>query len=45
LRHVGIAHNELPEIAESWDGTGPIATNPRPVRGKDDLLEILELAY
>jgi hypothetical protein len=27
------------------DGTGPIATNPRPVRGKDDLLEILEIAY
>jgi len=45
LRHVGIAHNELPEIAASWDGTGPIATNPRPVRGKDGLLEILELAY
>jgi maleylacetate reductase len=45
LRHVGIAHNELPEIAASWDGTGPIATNPRPVRGKEDLLEILELAY
>jgi maleylacetate reductase len=45
LRHVGIAHDDLPEIAESWDGTGPIATNPRPVRGKDDLLEILELAY
>jgi maleylacetate reductase len=45
LRDVGIRREELPAIAASWDGTGPIATNPRPVRGKDDLLEILELAY
>jgi maleylacetate reductase len=45
LRDVGIAREELRGIAASWDGTGPIATNPRPVRGKDDLLEILELAY
>jgi maleylacetate reductase len=45
LRDVGIRREELPAIAASWDGTGPIATNPRPVRGKEDLLEILELAY
>ena len=45
LRDVGIAHDELPAIAAGWDGTGPIATNPRLVRGKDDLLEILEIAY
>ena len=45
LRDVGITREELPAIAASWDGTGPIATNPRPVRGKDELLEILELAY
>jgi hypothetical protein len=45
LRDVGIKREELPAIAASWDGTGPIATNPRPVRGKEDLLEILELAY
>jgi maleylacetate reductase len=45
LREVGIAREELPAIAASWDGTGPIATNPRPVRGKDDLLEILERAW
>jgi maleylacetate reductase len=45
LRDVGIAHDELPAIAASWDGTGPIATNPRLVRNKDDLLEILEVAY
>ena len=45
LRDIGIGREELPAVAASWDGTGPIATNPRPVRGKDDLLEILELAY
>lgn len=45
LRDVGIVRDELPAIAASWDGTGPIATNPRPVRGKDDLLEILNAAW
>jgi maleylacetate reductase len=44
LRDVGIARDELPAIAASWDGSGPIATNPRPVPGKEELLEILELA-
>ena len=45
LREVGIGSEELPAIAASWDGTGPIATNPRRVGGKDDLLEILETAW
>ncbi|MEW6687489.1 MAG: iron-containing alcohol dehydrogenase [Pseudomonadota bacterium] len=45
IREVGIRKEELPAIAASWDGSGPIATNPRKVRGKDDLLEILELAW
>ena len=45
LRDVGIAREELAAIAASWDGTGPIATNPRPVRNKQDLLEILERAF
>jgi hypothetical protein len=27
-----------------YDGTGPIATNPRPVTGQRDLLEIIALA-
>lgn len=45
LRDVGIAREELPAIAAGWDGTGPIATNPRPVRGKEELLEILERAF
>ncbi len=45
LREVGIAQADLPAIAADWDGTGPIATNPRKVSGKKELLEILELAY
>ncbi len=32
-------------IAARYDGTGPISTNPRPVGGAADILEILELAY
>ena len=45
LREVGIAKDDLPAIAASWDGSGPIATNPREVRAKENLLEILELAW
>lgn len=45
LREIGIAREELPAIAASWDGSGPIASNPRKLRGKDDLLEILEQAW
>ena len=45
LRDAGIANDELPAIAASWDGSGPIATNPRKVRGKEDLLEVLQLAW
>jgi maleylacetate reductase len=45
LRDVGLAKDQLPAIAASWDGAPPIATNPRKVGGKEDLLEILELAY
>jgi len=32
-------------IAASRDGGAPISTNPRKVRGKEELLEILESAY
>lgn len=45
IRDVGMKKEDLPKVAAGWDGTGPIATNPRKVRGKDDLLEILELAW
>ena len=45
LRDVGIANEDLAAIAASWDGSGPLATNPRKVGGKEDLLEILRLAW
>ncbi len=45
VRDVGIAREDLSGIAASRDGTGPIATNPRPVRGNDELLEILQAAW
>ena len=45
LRDAGIASDDLPAVAASWDGSGPIASNPRKVRGEEDLLEILQLAW
>ena len=45
IRDVGVKREELPRVAASWDGTGPIATNPRKIRGKEDLLELLEAAW
>jgi maleylacetate reductase len=44
LGDVGIGADRIPELARQYDGSGPIATNPRPVRGADDLAEILKLA-
>jgi len=44
LGDIGIAADRIPELARQYDGTGPISTNPRPVRGTDDLAEILKLA-
>ena len=44
LAQVGIGRDDLPAIAGSWDGAGPITANPRPVRGTNDLVEILALA-
>ena len=44
LRDVGIGAERIPELARQYDGSGPIATNPRQVRGADDLEEILKLA-
>lgn len=45
LRDVGIAREDLPGIAARYDGTEPIATNPRPIGGAPDIVEILELAW
>ena len=44
LGDVGIGRGDLADLAARYDGTGPISTNPRPVRGAQDLAEILELA-
>jgi len=44
LSDVGIGPDRIPEIASQYDGTGPISTNPRPVRDANDLAEILRLA-
>lgn len=44
LGDVGIAADRIPELARQYDGTGPIASNPRPVRGANDVAEILRLA-
>ena len=44
-RDVGIAREDLPAIAARYDGSGPIASNPRKVGSAADLVEILELAW
>ena len=44
LGQVGIGRDDLPAIAGSWDGAGPLRANPRPVSGTKDLVEILTLA-
>jgi maleylacetate reductase len=44
LGAVGIGRGELPAIAGSWDGAGPLAANPRPVKGTQDVIELLSLA-
>lgn len=44
LADIGIGAERIPELARQYDGTGPISTNPRPVRGADDVAEILKLA-
>jgi len=44
LGDVGIGADRIPDIARQYDGTGPISTNPRPVRDASDLEEILRLA-
>jgi maleylacetate reductase len=44
LSDIGITADRIPELARQYDGTGPISTNPRKVRGADDLAEILRIA-
>ncbi len=44
LSQVGITAEEIPGLAARWDGGAPISLNPRPVRDKSDLEEIMRLA-
>ena len=44
LSQIGITRDDILAIAARYDGTGPIKTNPRPVSGAADLVEILSLA-
>lgn len=44
LSQVGITPDQFADIAARYDGSAPISTNPRPVRGADDVARILELA-
>ena len=43
LSQVGIAADEIPDLAARWNGDAPIASNPRKVNGVADLEEILRL--
>ncbi|RAI58442.1 iron-containing alcohol dehydrogenase [Roseicella frigidaeris] len=43
LAEMGIAESEIEGLAARWDGGPPIATNPRPVQGTEDVAAILRL--
>jgi maleylacetate reductase len=45
LRAVGIARENLDEIARRSLGYQPVQLNPRPIKTVDDVKEILELAW
>jgi maleylacetate reductase len=45
LRAVGIQRENFEEIATRALTYGPVQKNPRPIRSKEDVLEILELAW
>ena len=44
LSDIGITAERIPELARQYTGTGPVSTNPRAVRGAEDLEQILRLA-
>lgn len=44
LSQVGIYRDQFERLAGLYDGTGPISTNPKPIRGARDLIAILEFA-
>lgn len=44
LSEQGITAADIPGLAARWTGDAPIATNPRPIGGAADLVEIMQLA-
>lgn len=44
LSEQSITEADIPGLAARWTGDAPIGTNPRPVRGAEDIEEILRLA-
>jgi maleylacetate reductase len=45
LRDVGIRRVDFPAIAAHTMHDPPVRTNPRPIAGPEQLVEILELAW
>jgi alcohol dehydrogenase class IV len=45
LRDAGVTREQLPEVAEAAMHDFWIGCNPRPIRDKNDVLELLEAAY
>jgi maleylacetate reductase len=45
LRDVGVSREQFPTIAENAMLDRHISTNPRPIGGPEDILEILEMAW
>lgn len=45
LRDVGVSRDQFPTIAENAMHDRHISTNPRPIAGPEDVLEILEMAW
>lgn len=45
LREVGVTREQLPQIARTVIASGQASGNPRPVKGEEDVMEILETAW
>ena len=45
LRDVGVSREQFPTIAENAMLDQHISTNPRPIAGPEDVLEILKMAW
>jgi alcohol dehydrogenase class IV len=45
LRKVGVTREDFPFLARDAVRDLILATNPRPLKGESDVIEVLELAY